>query len=76
MSSSFAGVSVGDRVNMDATEVRVNNGVITETPVVHTFIVESVDLLGGHWWCKGPIVESTGKPFTLGGVKYLGEARD
>ena len=51
---------MGDRVNMDATEVRVNIG----------------DLREGHGGCQGPILGCTGEPFSLCGVKYLGEARD
>ena len=52
-------VQVGDRMQVIIVEGRrTAPHEITETPVTHTFEVESVDNFDGHLWCRGPIVET------------------
>lgn len=53
-------VKVGDLVQVRiGAGQRNEDGTLYEIPVVNTFKVESVDILGkGNLWCKGYIVET------------------
>lgn len=46
-------------------------GAIVEVLETHTIVVESVDAINGHLWCKGPYVEGKGS-FSRGTAVYLG----
>lgn len=78
-------VKVGDLVQVRVIEgitrklvrptdnVIEDHGAFAEVLVTHTIEVESVDVIGEHLWCKGPVVETDGHG-TLGRVvpAYLG----
>jgi hypothetical protein len=50
-----------DLVPADANIVDVVKGTnFVEVLVTHTIKVESVDVIGQHLWCKGPVVETDG----------------
>lgn len=68
-------VKVGDLMEVRAIEGQRRDGRVEEVLVTHTIEVQSVDVIGKHLWCKGPIIKTdglakvgTGFPVYLGAV--------